>query len=386
MRWIAQNRFSKKELARRTAVVFTAHVGYALAFSQLYPSVGDAVGAVSIVPTAVAGWLLGLRYGLLAGLFTFILNEALYGIFSTTTTPLSVQSIPGFVFSLASSGIVGLLSDLLFRTRSQARQIEQQSEALTQEIARRIDIETELIKARDEALAASHAKTRLLAKVSHELRTPLGAILGYAEMLEEGVWGQLNSQQKGITVEMIDSSHTLNRLIGELLDIAQVQSASVKLDNSPFDIRTVAQKVHSQMALSAKAKGLIFQTYVDPELPDMIMGDQHRVWQVIINLVGNAIKFTLKGEVQLCLERVQPHSWRIRVSDTGPGIPKELQDVVFEPFQQIDDSVTRRHKGVGLGLAIVKQLTQAMDGQITLESEMGQGSVFTVLLPLNGVS
>jgi signal transduction histidine kinase len=135
------------------------------------------------------------------------------------------------------------------------------------------------------------------------------------------------------------------------------------------------------MNAQVQTKGLSLTTEIAPDMPATLWGDAARVQQIVVNLVSNAIKFTQKGEIQVCIYQPDPVHWALQVSDTGAGIPAEAQSYIFEPFQQVDGSITREHRGTGLGLSIVKQLTELMEGQVILVSETGKGSTFKVVLP-----
>ncbi len=240
----------------------------------------------------------------------------------------------------------------------------------------------ELSATRDQALRANQFKSELLAKVSHELRTPLGAILGYSQLLQIESYGPLNDEQKHTTELVIGSTKFLNNLVNSLLDQAQLESGKLKFHPSPFDIHQMIREVDGRVRVLAEEKGLDFQVSIDAMMPDLLYGDFTRLQQVITNLLGNAIKFTESGQVSLRVGLQGPEEWYIRVTDTGPGIPAEEQERVFEPFRQVDGSPTRRYTGTGLGLSISNQLIQMMDGIILLESTPGKGSTFTVHLPL----
>jgi PAS domain S-box-containing protein len=242
--------------------------------------------------------------------------------------------------------------------------------------------EQALIVARDQALEASELKTELLAKVSHELRTPLTAIIGYGEMLHEHVYGPLSSEQRSATDAIIHSAKNLKHLVNDLLDQAQLESGQLQLRATLFSPADLVAQVQPRMKLLAEAKGLKLCDDIAPDLPAAVSGDPARIQQILINLVGNAIKFTDEGIVKVRVHRPDRSHWAICVSDTGSGIPNEAHSLIFEPFRQVDGSATREYGGTGLGLSIVKQLTTLMSGRITVESEMGQGSEFTVVLPL----
>lgn len=246
--------------------------------------------------------------------------------------------------------------------------------------------EQALAEAHEQALEASRLKSELLARVSHELRTPLGVVMGFAELLEMGIYGDLNAEQAETTSQIIENTQYLSNLVDELLDQARLEAGKIDLDIAPFKAVELMAEVQSKMEMLARTKGLIFTSHIAPDVPETLLGDRYRLRQVLSNLVNNAIKFTAAGKVHLCFYRPSPTEWAIKVADTGPGIPLEAQEHIFEPFRQVDGSVTRKHSGVGIGLSLVKQLITLMGGRITLESAPGKGSTFTVWLPLSSSS
>jgi len=239
-----------------------------------------------------------------------------------------------------------------------------------------------LALSRDQALDASRFKSQLLSRVSHELRTPLGGILGYAELLEYKAFGPLNENQQDAVSNIVESTHYLTSIVNDLLDESQIESKSISLHNEYFIPVELLEKTKTAMSTLAAKKGLPLRLEVDPELPSELYGDVNRLQQIIINLVGNAIKFTQAGEVNVCFKRPAPAQWSIEIQDTGAGIPVSDHQNIFEPFRQVSNSITRENRGSGLGLAITKQLIELMGGQISLESEIGKGSLFTVTLPI----
>jgi PAS domain S-box-containing protein len=255
--------------------------------------------------------------------------------------------------------------------------------AVKEDITERKRAQEELTIARDQALAASQYKSELLAKVSHELRTPLGAILGYAEFLHNEMFAPLTVQQKHFTAEILDSVKYLTSLVNDLLDEAEIERGQIIIQPAPFNPRLIVDQLNTALKPVAEAQGLALTFDVASEVPGNVVGDQKRIRQILINLINNAIKFTTTGSVVVQLDRPAAHHWRIRVADTGPGIPVEAQAKVFETFWQADGSATRQHRGYGLGLSIVKQLTELMGGEIVLESEVGRGSTFIITLPLD---
>ncbi|MCB0196348.1 MAG: PAS domain S-box protein [Anaerolineae bacterium] len=253
---------------------------------------------------------------------------------------------------------------------------------LVSDITGRKQEEMILEMARDQALESSRLKTELLAKVSHELRTPLNAILGFAELLKLQVDAPDAGKQRRMTNEIIDSAHYLTDIVNELLDQAQLEAGRLVLNThcfTPFDLIDGAL---ARMNVLARTKGLSLISDIDNAVPPTLCGDMDRLQQILVNLISNAIKFTTTGSVQVRLYCPDTHHWALQVSDTGSGIPSEAHSYIFEPFRQVDGSMTRKQPGTGLGLSIVKQLTTMMDGEIILESAIGRGSTFTIILPM----
>ena len=225
-------------------------------------------------------------------------------------------------------------------------------------------------------------KDTFMGIVSHELRTPLNAILGYAEMLREGVYGAINEKQMSITGRVMTNTERLLTIVTDLLDQAQIQSGKLKIQMVLCRPVELLDALHGVMDKIAADKGLEFVTELDPAMPSFMMGDPQRLQQIMVNLANNAVKFTNKGSVRVHLSRVDENNWSIKTIDTGDGIPKEAQEFIFETFRQVEGASTRQHGGVGLGLSIVKHLVELMRGRITVESELGKGSIFTAVLPL----
>ncbi len=255
-------------------------------------------------------------------------------------------------------------------------------EAALQEIEERKRIQEQLVIARDQALEASRFKSQLLAKVSHELRTPLGGVIGYAELLIQEAFGQMSKDQKEALENINASANYLNAMINELLDEAQIEARSIKINLAPFAPATMLESVSANMSILAANKGLGFRASIQPDLPPRLLGDERRLQQVLINLLGNAIKFTTQGEVSVSLLRLEQTAWAMQVQDTGAGIPPEAQEFIFDPFRQVDSAITRDNRGAGLGLSITRQLVELMGGRIELQSQVGQGSAFLVILPI----
>jgi signal transduction histidine kinase len=374
-------RFKTRTVVIRLLLALAGTITYALIFLLLYPVAGGSLDAIAILPPAAAGWLLGWRVGLLNGVLISLLDRLLYS--SLAIEASIIEAIPGLIAVLTIGALVGWLSDMLYRINRQGQALNRERMSLMEQIVQREQIETALLQARDNALEANRLKNELLARVSHELRTPLTAIIGYAELLAMGALGELSAEQEKAISHIIGSSRYLTVLVNELLDQANLEAKRLKLEISSFDPRDLVAEICTRMSLLAQDKGLTLSAEVAAELPAMLSGDRRRLRQILINLVNNAIKFTAAGAIRVYLYRSGERQWAIQVVDTGPGISKEVQNSIFEPFWQADGSITRKYGGMGLGLSIVQQLVALMEGEMKLESEVGRGSTFTVLLPLN---
>ncbi|HCH62942.1 MAG: hypothetical protein CL927_03105 [Deltaproteobacteria bacterium] len=243
--------------------------------------------------------------------------------------------------------------------------------------------ESQLVKERQNADDANAAKSAFLANMSHELRTPMNGVLGLTEvvLLDK----HLAREHRLRLQTVLSSGRALVSLLNDILDLSKVEAGQLVLETIPWSPRDVAQDVERLFGEVARNKGLRLTLDVSSRsLPEMVRGDPTRVRQVVCNLVGNAVKFTADGEIRLHVWTDSDTLW-IEVSDTGPGIPLDVQAKIFEPFTQADASMTRRHGGTGLGLAICRRLTRLMGGEIELESTPDVGSIFRVRLPLHKV-
>lgn len=235
----------------------------------------------------------------------------------------------------------------------------------------------ELERARETAEAGSHAKSTFLANMSHEIRTPLNAIIGMTELVLKS---ELSTKQREFLATVRDSGEALLSIINDVLDFSKIEAGKLFLEAEAFDLRERLGDTMKSFAIRAHQQGLELACFIHPEVPRRVVGDYNRLRQVVVNLVGNAIKFTPQGEVSLeavvesrSAEGVTLH---LTVTDTGIGIPQDKRSTIFEMFEQADNSMTRRHGGTGLGLAIAARLVSLMGGRIWVESEVGSGSRF----------
>ncbi|HEY0476541.1 MAG TPA: ATP-binding protein [Kofleriaceae bacterium] len=243
---------------------------------------------------------------------------------------------------------------------------------------------TELVQARDVADAASRAKSEFLANMSHEIRTPMNGVLGMAELL---LATELTPRQRHLTENVQRSAISLLAVINDILDFSKVEAGRLELEELDLDIRDVIEDTVELLARSAHVKGLELVTAIPPGVATRLRGDPGRLRQVITNLVGNAIKFTESGHVVVAvadrgLDDAGRRALQIDVSDTGIGISREALDRLFTAFTQADGSMSRRYGGSGLGLVIVRKLCRLMHGDVTVVSEPGRGSTFSVLVRL----
>jgi two-component system sensor histidine kinase/response regulator len=234
-----------------------------------------------------------------------------------------------------------------------------------------------LVAAREVALAASEAKSQFLSCMSHEIRTPLNVILGSADLLTDT---ELGPEQRHYVDRVINNGSNLLELLNSILDLTRVESGQLHLEQTPFNVAELTERVADTLAIRARETEVEIVARCAPDLPVTLIGDPLRLNQVLTNLVGNALKFTERGEVVVAIERDtrsrDPGALRFSVSDTGIGIAPEKLAAIFSPFAQADSSTTRKYGGSGLGLAIVERLVQLMGGRVWVESEAGKGSTF----------
>jgi len=262
-----------------------------------------------------------------------------------------------------------------------------------QDISERKRWETEILQAKDEALAAARAKSDFLANMSHEIRTPLNAVIGMASLLLDG---RLGAEERDYAATIRTASESLLQIINQILDFSKIESGRIDLERHPFGLHECVESAVEILAPAMAERGLELHCWIDPRVPSVIDGDVTRLRQILVNLLANAAKFTLHGEVEVVVRPAEGENeladlcqggvpsmveLEFSVRDTGIGIPAERMDRLFKSFSQVDTSTTRQYGGTGLGLAICRRLVELMGGRIWAESMAGIGSTFTFVIP-----
>lgn len=240
----------------------------------------------------------------------------------------------------------------------------------------------ELKRAMALAKEANRLKGEFLATMSHELRTPLNAVIGFAEIMMNGMGGEIDTDAKFMVGRIHDNSQRLLNLINDVLDMAKIEARRIEINYDAVNIKTFVSSIQNEMSALATKNEVKFEVKVADDLPEDVLLDEQHLRRVIVNLLSNAFKFTTEGTITLDIAKLRADKWTVKVRDTGPGIPAHQQQVIFEPFRQVDGSSKRAYAGTGLGLSISQELVRAMEGFIAVDSELGKGATFTVTLPL----
>ncbi|MFQ3548050.1 MAG: two-component regulator propeller domain-containing protein, partial [Termitinemataceae bacterium] len=330
-----------------------------------------------------------------SGRYTYIVqgsNSA--GLWNTEGARLNVVVAPVFWETPAAFILYVLFAGLvLFLVGLWSAQAQRLKLSQT-ELEQRVLLEQEMQKAKENAEQANRAKSEFLANLSHEIRTPMNAILGYAEMLMDAL---VQDERQHLVRVIEKNGKNLLALLNDALDLSRIEAGKETLQERIFNVQTMLMDLVEMFQVKARDTGIQVTAIIDENVPGTILGDETKLRQIIVNLVGNAVKFTEKGSVQVFLETragnaIGTHEWetplylQLRVIDTGPGIPPESLPHIFEPFYQDAASQSAQSKGTGLGLTIVYRLVQQWGGTITVDSEVGKGSTFTVTLPVLGIN
>lgn len=268
------------------------------------------------------------------------------------------------------------------RIQHRTKELSQANAQLTQEIEERKEIEKDLVKAKERAEEGSKAKQLFLSTMSHEIRTPLNAVIGMAHLLKESSLDEAQQENLGV---LLFSAKGLLTLINDILDFSRIEAGKLEIEYVPFNFHDLIRNISNAHRIKAEEMQLGYFVSIDPNIPQTLIGDQTRLGQILNNLLGNALKFTSSGEVQVQAHLLEQHNDQLRlkfiVKDTGIGIPQEKLKPIFDQFSQASSETTRKYGGSGLGLAIAKRLTELQGGTIHVESIVGKGSSFFVELP-----
>ncbi|KXX63662.1 ATP-binding protein [Marichromatium gracile] len=338
-----------------------------------------AISTLTLIMAVVAALLLAHWLQRLVSAPILSLTRAMERVSSARDYGVRVNESRGDELGSLVHGFNDMLDQIQqrdLRLESYREDLERQVHARTRELERTV---AALAEARDRAEAASRAKSDFLATMSHEIRTPMNAVLGMAELLRKS---GLNARQIRFAETIQRSGEALLEIINDILDFSKIEAGRLSLERYDFELRALIEGTVQLFAESASIQGLRLETELPEDLPARVNGDGARLRQILMNLIGNAVKFTAAGEVRVrALTRQRAHGGLIlvvAVSDTGPGIDPTQQEDIFEAFAQGDGSITRDYGGTGLGLAICRQLARMMEGDIRVDSAPGRGATFTL--------
>ena len=320
-----------------------------------------------------------LAYAFFAASWILLSDQALALLVSDAATFARLSTYKGWAFVAVTSVLLALLlrRELLARRRAYAE--------VENEVARRT---VELAKAMRAAQSADRLKSAFLATMSHEIRTPLNSIVGFSGILLQELAGPLNDEQKKQLGMLQKSSRHLLALINDILDLSKIETGELRIARAAFDPLASIDNAVNLVRPLAESKGLTLTQTVQGDIPEM-NGDRRRFEQVLINLLGNAVKFTEIGSITVGTDILGAYNGqsdgmlRVRISDTGIGILPDEMAQLFQPFHQIDSTLSRKHEGSGLGLVISRRLAALMGGSVEAQSRWGEGSTFTLMLPFH---
>jgi signal transduction histidine kinase len=310
-----------------------------------------------------------------------MLVALLFGFVISWSFILPVQKAHGFLSEVAKGNFAATIN---VPNRDEFGALAAHMNHMSQELRRLYESQhrasQELQRLNEQLQQASKAKSNFLANMSHELRTPMNAILGFVEMVLDEIYGEVPQQLREPLTDIQTNGKHLLRLINDVLDLSKIEAGRMELVVAEYSVQDVVETVRTSLQSLAREKGLEFVAAADDDIP-LALGDPKRITQCLMNLVGNALKFTRHGRVAVRVEQ-QVENLLYRVSDTGIGIPKEELENIFAEFQQVDTAITREFSGTGLGLNITKKFVEMHGGRIWVESELGKGSTFSFAIPL----
>lgn len=326
------------------------------------------------IASLVAGRMAGVVWAIICALTLWAFAYLQYTGFDF---PYSgpIEGTQPLVLAFEATLVLFLLAAATFVFRNAQVSAERKLSDTVKELEKEVHDRT---LAENEARQSEQAKASFLAAMSHELRTPLNGVIGASQLLKDG---DLPGKKQELVDVVLESSETLLELINNVMDLSRLDSQSIELEQVPVNIDELFRSTLAPLAFQAKEKGVKFSLVIEDDIPEYVRGDPTRLRQILLNLVGNAVKFTTAGEVDVVLDTALERM-RLKVTDTGVGINTQAQASLFEPYVQADKTTMRKFGGSGLGLTIVKQLVSAMGGKIAVNSVPGRGSTFTVFLPL----
>jgi signal transduction histidine kinase len=331
---------------------------------------------VVLIPTFILLILIaGMMFGSLHSYIIVLLTSGMY-IAARAVESLGIPQVPlPEMVSEVTITILVLMSFVFvaYLNRMSTSELRKALNSATYELAR-TNVELE---------RASEMKTQFTARTSHELRTPLSAIIVFTDLAMREAYGPLNEKLENALEHVLTSARHLKGVISDILDISKIEAGELEIVEEPFKVMALIKSLQGSCEIMAEEKDLEYQIHLDPDLPERVIGDEGRLAQVLINLSGNALKFTEEGKVDVGIHLVGDEHWGFSVCDTGSGIPEDQFESIFNAYKQINSSYQKgKNEGTGLGLAITKHLVEQMGGVIQFESRLGKGTTFEVLLPI----